>query len=286
MPFDPTRGLTAAIEWNQRGRDAIAARAYKYLSPTLLIEKDSNQAVELHSIALTNKPAIERMDRLAASMRCIEMELQPMADTPTEGEQKDPRPLLKELASLLGLDIDEAADPAMILQSIVDQVKAKGEGGKTMAASLRGLLDLPEDAPVQAITASVRTLTMVRETTPSHAELLLQPYVAKNVISPDCEFLKDDYGDFLALAQTNPTLCKRVLDQRAALLPPNGRTTAPPHGTNGSTARGGLIANAVREFDNGKDDLGKFTTKPTFINMRLRDAGVKVLDEKETEQYA
>lgn len=54
-------GVWAAVNWTQRGADYVTTREYRYLSPVVLVRKKDSRAVELHSVALTNKPAIVGM---------------------------------------------------------------------------------------------------------------------------------------------------------------------------------------------------------------------------------
>ncbi|MBN2128275.1 MAG: hypothetical protein JW741_02225 [Sedimentisphaerales bacterium] len=57
----PGEGVIGQVEWTERGRGVIAAREYRYLSPAVGVRQDDRRAVELHSVGLTNKPAIVGM---------------------------------------------------------------------------------------------------------------------------------------------------------------------------------------------------------------------------------
>lgn len=56
-----TDGIYAAVNWTDRGSDYLKNREYKYCSPVILARKSDRKAVMLHSVALTNKPAIDAM---------------------------------------------------------------------------------------------------------------------------------------------------------------------------------------------------------------------------------
>jgi len=58
---EPGVGLLADIEWTQRGRELLASRQYRYLSPVAIVRKADRKLVAVHSAALTNKPAIVGM---------------------------------------------------------------------------------------------------------------------------------------------------------------------------------------------------------------------------------
>jgi len=51
-------GLWGRAEWTPRGAALVANREYRYHSPVPLVDKKTRRAIALHSIALTNDPAI------------------------------------------------------------------------------------------------------------------------------------------------------------------------------------------------------------------------------------
>lgn len=58
---DGEAGLFAEVTWTEAGRRKLAAREYRYLSPVVIVRKSDRRVVALHSVALTNKPAIAGM---------------------------------------------------------------------------------------------------------------------------------------------------------------------------------------------------------------------------------
>lgn len=54
----PGVGIFGNVEWTPMGRQALAAKEYRYLSPVVVANKNGGRAVYLHSVALTNVPAI------------------------------------------------------------------------------------------------------------------------------------------------------------------------------------------------------------------------------------
>ncbi|MCA9252841.1 MAG: phage protease [Phycisphaerae bacterium] len=54
-------GLVASVTWTDRARELLSAKAYRYLSPVVLLRKSDRKVVAIHSVALTNKPAIVGM---------------------------------------------------------------------------------------------------------------------------------------------------------------------------------------------------------------------------------
>ncbi len=54
----PGEGLFAHIEWTGDALEQLANKHYRYLSPVALVRKEDRKLIGLHSVALTNKPAI------------------------------------------------------------------------------------------------------------------------------------------------------------------------------------------------------------------------------------
>ena len=78
--------IMAKVAWTPKAEQYLKNKEYKYLSPVVLVRKYDNRAIELHSVALTNTPAIDGM--FSINKNGIE-----------EEETMD----LKELAKLIGL---------------------------------------------------------------------------------------------------------------------------------------------------------------------------------------
>ena len=58
----PGEGVFAHVEWTEPALEQLAAKQYRYLSPVALVRKSDRKLVGLHSVALTNKPAIVGME--------------------------------------------------------------------------------------------------------------------------------------------------------------------------------------------------------------------------------
>lgn len=95
--------IVAVVEWTPRGAEYLKNKEYRYLSPVVNVRKADNKAMGLHSLALTNTPAIEGMTPIVNSEYF-------------EGGNKDMD--MKKLAGLLGLG-EEATE-----EQIMEAVKA------------------------------------------------------------------------------------------------------------------------------------------------------------------
>ena len=153
--WDDERGLMGEVKWTQRAKDMIDSGEYRYLSPVL--EYDTLGNVRgLHSVALTNSPALDGM-ALAALSR--QNSINPKQETSMNKEA---------LIKLLGLaaDADDKAIEAALAEA---QEKL---GGKTLAEALaehkdepqggegdKGTAGKPEDSEVAELKAQVAALS-------------------------------------------------------------------------------------------------------------------------------
>lgn len=58
---DMPAGIWADVEWTSEAAEKLRGKQYRYLSPVALVRREDRRVVGLHSIALTNKPAIVGM---------------------------------------------------------------------------------------------------------------------------------------------------------------------------------------------------------------------------------
>ncbi len=58
LEAQPGEGISAEIRWTEPAIAQLSARQYRYLSPVAIIRQKDRKLVALHSVALTNKPAI------------------------------------------------------------------------------------------------------------------------------------------------------------------------------------------------------------------------------------
>lgn len=84
--------IKARVEWTLPAKQYLENKEYRYISPVITVRKADNKATGLHSLALTNTPAIEGMDAIVNSLNF-------------EGGQNNME-LIKKLAELLGLGED------------------------------------------------------------------------------------------------------------------------------------------------------------------------------------
>lgn len=66
LEYVPGKGLIASVEWTEDGGEAVAEREYLYLSPVFHYSKETGEVSFLHSVALTNTPALNSLGEIAA----------------------------------------------------------------------------------------------------------------------------------------------------------------------------------------------------------------------------
>lgn len=167
--YEKGTGLIGLVEWTRKAADAIAENSYRYLSPVLVLRKKTKKVIALHSVALTNKPAIVGMQPVTAvfSAHGVLGDFK-MADIPSGGdqpavEQSTAEDWLVKLRELLEI---ESEDPAAILEEVWNELQAAkpedGSGGETaeVAASARKLLGLKADAKKGDVVAAINELTV------------------------------------------------------------------------------------------------------------------------------
>ena len=149
--------LMARVEWTKKGREYIANKEYRYLSPVVLVKKADQHAAVFHSAALTITPAITGMFAIINS------------DALSIEEEEEPRMELSALIELLGLEEGTAEeDVLMRIKELTQQAAEEGQGGQegkegpakegTQLVANKTVLDLlglPEDARTEDVTARI-----------------------------------------------------------------------------------------------------------------------------------
>ena len=111
-------GLWATVDWTPRGRQAVLDGDYKYISPVFTCDKQGN-VTGLHSVALTNDPALSNMAAVALSAQ---------VPFPSTQFKKETPMLLAALVAALGLaqDTTDAAALSSIAALKADNTRLAG----------------------------------------------------------------------------------------------------------------------------------------------------------------
>jgi len=100
LEVDPGEGIFAVVEWTEPAREQLAAKQYRYLSPVALVRKDDRKLIALHSVALTNKPAI--------------VGAEPIVNRHTDADDASVEDALQSLRDALRLNGDAGVDTVLI----------------------------------------------------------------------------------------------------------------------------------------------------------------------------
>lgn len=143
--------IKAVVEWTERGAEYLKNREYRYLSPVVSVRKSDNKAMGLHSLALTNTPAIEGMTPIVNSENF-------------EGGNNN-MDLIKKLAELLGLGEDATEEQVVeALKACIAENKSLKEGQKpddeavVANKAVCELLGLEAGAPAADVSAKIMEL--------------------------------------------------------------------------------------------------------------------------------
>lgn len=154
--------IEAKVEWTPKAQEYLKNREYRYLSPVVLTRKRDNRAVALHSLALTNTPAINGMFAIVNSADAD------INFDDTGGNGMD----LQKIRELLGLPADAAEEDVMneLVKKLGSDEKKDGEGGaepgadkgeETQAVAnsvILGLLGLPDSAKTEDVAGKIMAL--------------------------------------------------------------------------------------------------------------------------------
>jgi phage I-like protein len=140
-------GIWGRVEWTETAAEMIRRREYKYISPSLMIDKSTRAVLRLRGAGLVHHPALDLV-ALASE----------------EDVTPDPKPsLLSRLAAMLDLDADASEDA--VLAALAAALKDRGDPRKavpveTMAAVLAernaALALMAETRAAETVSAAMR----------------------------------------------------------------------------------------------------------------------------------
>ena len=140
--------IKAVVEWTPRGARYLENKEYRYLSPVVNVRKADNKAIGLHSLALTNTPAIEGMnlaELLGLSEDATEEQVMEalkacLAENRSlkEAEKQPPENVVanKAVCELLGLKAGAAAED---VTAKIMELKSGTVDGVNLAEELKAL---------------------------------------------------------------------------------------------------------------------------------------------------
>jgi phage I-like protein len=123
-------GLWADVEWTAEASKKLRSRQYRYLSPVALVRRRDHRLVGIHSVALTNKPAILGMRPVVNSA----MATAPDGNAPTASTVELRRLLAVDDAAADEVVLVAAAQRIQVLEQKDEVREASGRVSRAMAA--------------------------------------------------------------------------------------------------------------------------------------------------------
>lgn len=205
------QGLFATdVAWTAKAKAHIDAGEYKYISPVFSFDQKTGEVLELQMAALTNTPALDGMDAVAA----LAQEFFTRSQEPTHVKDQD----MKAIAVLLGLAEDASeAD----ITAAVTALKAKTGEQETQITALK--TQTPDPAkfvPVETVTAlQGQVAALTTRLNDTELEDVVQAALSSGKLLPAMEGWARDLGkkDLAAL--------KTYIEKNPAIAALNGNQT-------------------------------------------------------------
>jgi len=278
LEYVPGEGLWANVEWTEKARAALAAREYRYLSPVVIVRTSDRRAVELHSVALTNTPAIRGMKPLVNKDGTNATET---PEGPADSASSKETAMRDQLIGMLALKSDASDDE--VLAAVKALVERAGEAENQVAEASKAAGLSPEK-----LAAGLLVLKQQAADTQALADRLAK--AETTLAEQHCERLINAAKDAGKLVEAQEPWAKALIAKdpagfeayvaSAPVVRQLGATTAPT-GT-GSAGRQAIVAKAAGEWA-GSKELQGLTCKAAFVNDALRQAGEKTLSDEEAK---
>ena len=311
-------GLFAAeIEWTDVATEEILAKQYKYTSPTVYHDKKGN-LLELHSLALTNRPRTIDAPELLAAERRYEKEL-----TVTKHEEFA-KSVVKNVLRLKGEDLEEfpaISDDTKAIADLITALNAAGatiESDATLAIVLTTAIELisgidadevekeaqpteeevaaekaaaektkEKDAIVssahKALASEVKTLRAELDERnavdkTARVDTLIEGVIAANKLNPNDAKAMKAARSYAEKDEEGFVSLFESIEPYAPTSASSGETIK-----SGGDSRGRLISKASAEYTGGGSSMAVMCSKDAFVTQRLREAGEPVLTEDEVK---
>ena len=279
----PGEGIFATVEWTAKARDMIQSDEYRYLSPVLSVRKSDHKVVAVSSAALTNKPAILDMMRVAAKEDSI-------------GDESMDLKKLRAALAAAGITLAEDADDATVLTAteafVESAVTAKSEPPPLAAVAAK--LGLDKDATVETIAAKVTELQTGKVDASEYKalkdrletiEATARQREAKGLVALGIETAKLNPNNEAQMkwartqADADTVAFRAFLDAAPTLYTP-GKIVTPSKSLDSADDRSTVISLSAKEYD-ADPTPAMGARKESWVNAALVDAGMSRLNDKE-----
>ena len=239
--------IAARVEWTAAGAQRIRDREYRYCSPVVYAGGPANRACLLHSVALTNVPAIDGQFPIV-NKNDFEME----DETNME--------FLKQLAALLKLP--ETATEEDVTKALKALTDAPPPAEPVVCKTIAGLLDVDAAADAATVSAKIMALKNPANFVPAADYLVLKAkldaqesagLVEQALQAGKITPAQKDWANAYVLSD------KAGFEKFVSLAPavvPMGQTQLPPPGKQGAADADQLLI--CKNLGVSADDLKKY----------------------------
>lgn len=258
----PGEGLFAHVVWTAEAVADLARRAYRYLSPVVMVRRHDRRPVQLHSVALTNKPAIVGMEAVVNKHLLNQTGVSPM----------NLEELLVELRGILGLGAD--ADASALLA----RVRELADAG---AASVNSDTDLSQVVCRGDYEQAVHRAEAAED---KLQQMELRAFIEEGSnagkITP---FMRPRWERMFLV---NPEQARDWLENSQQVMPASGRRI-PRHAAPSAhgSQRQSVIAKAAHQWEE-ESVLQDIVDKVAHVNGELRQAKLPQLNDAELAMIA
>jgi phage I-like protein len=123
-------GIWGRVEWTKRAKELIANREYRYLSPSLLCDKDTRRVMKINGAGLVHRPALH-LTALASQ----------------EHTMPNDTSLLERIAALLGMSLEDCEDA--ILDAFETRLKEGGKPDPAKYVPIEAVEDMMKDRAIE-----------------------------------------------------------------------------------------------------------------------------------------
>lgn len=308
----PGVGLFANVEWTRRGAEFVAEKEYRYLSPVVWVRLADRRAVVLHSVALTNKPAIAGMTPIVNSEGNVPMDskfdsarwfLNLEATATQETIMQELEKYLAQLRELAG--VAATTDQAGVLAALKQRIAAPPPATPKLSPVICKALGVKEDATDAELEAAIHKA--VTPPPPDPSKFVPVEDVRKltdRINTVEGELIANKAAAFIEAGQkagkiteasteawreiylADPAKAEKHLAAMPVVAPPEGRLVAHKGGAGGPAGadRTVVIAKAAGQWD-AEPNLQRLCCKAAAVDDELRVAGLPLLTAEERKNY-
>ncbi len=221
-------GMWARVNWTDAGARYVVAREYRYVSPVVGIRRGDRRAVVLHSVALTNDPAIRGIRPLAHAAGGIE-------------EDQTMEWLIEMLGLEAGAGEDQVKAAVQALKELADEAKASLDLKAGTAGELKGSVLALKSNAARAETDSAELVALKKRLVKREVKELLDN------AAKDGKFAPAQRPDLERLAMSDRAALEAFLEKATPAVPVGGAVahSASAKGSDGLSETEAMICKAL-----------------------------------------